>query len=70
MTDNTQVRLAQRPTGLPGDEVWDIATELLTSYHPGEGSPARFYAGLGFVPTGELDPAGEVILRLPLADLA
>jgi GNAT superfamily N-acetyltransferase len=39
------------------------ATELLTSYVPGEGGPADFYARLGFVPTGELDPAGEVILR-------
>lgn len=40
------------------------ATELLTSYVPGEGSPAGFYARLGFVPTGELDPEGEIILRL------
>ena len=39
------------------------ATELLTSYVPGEGGPAGFYARLGFVPTGELDPAGEIILR-------
>jgi len=23
----------------------------------------RFYARLGFVPTGELDPDGEIILR-------
>ena len=41
------------------------ASELLTSYVPGEGSPAGFYASLGFVPTGELDPDGEVILRRP-----
>jgi len=40
------------------------ATELLTSYVPGEGSPAGFYFRLGFVPTGELDPEGEIILRL------
>jgi len=40
------------------------ATELLTSHVPGEGSPAGFYARLGFVPTGELDPDGEIILRL------
>ena len=40
------------------------ATELLTSYVPGEDSPAGFYARLGFVPTGELDPEGEIILRL------
>ena len=39
------------------------ATELLTSYVPGEGGPAGFYARLGFVPTGELDSAGEIILR-------
>jgi GNAT superfamily N-acetyltransferase len=39
------------------------ATELLTSCVPGDGGPAGFYARLGFVPTGELDPAGEVILR-------
>ncbi len=39
------------------------ATELLTSHVPGEGGPAGFYARLGFVPTGELDPDGEIILR-------
>jgi len=38
-------------------------TELLTSHVPGEGGPAGFYARLGFVPTGELDPTGEIILR-------
>jgi GNAT superfamily N-acetyltransferase len=38
-------------------------TELLTSYVPGEGGPAAFYARLGFVPTGKLDPDGEIILR-------
>jgi GNAT superfamily N-acetyltransferase len=38
-------------------------TELLTSYVPGEGGPAAFYARLGFIPTGELDPDGEIILR-------
>ena len=37
--------------------------ELLTSHVPGEQGPAGFYARLGFVPTGELDPAGEIILR-------
>ncbi len=42
------------------------ATELLTSHTPGEGGPAGFYAQLGFVPTGELDPDGEIILRLAL----
>jgi GNAT superfamily N-acetyltransferase len=40
------------------------ATELLTSHVPGEGSPAGFYARLGFVPTGEVDPDGEILLRL------
>lgn len=39
------------------------ATELLTSHVPGDGGPAGFYARLGFVPTGELDPKGEIILR-------
>lgn len=39
-------------------------TELLTSYVPGEAGPAGFYERLGFVPTGELDPQGEILLRL------
>jgi hypothetical protein len=38
-------------------------TELLTSHVPGEGDPAGFYARLGFVPTGEREPDGEIILR-------
>ena len=42
------------------------ATELLTSHVPGEGGPAGFYAKLGFVPRGDLDPDGEIILRLDL----
>ncbi|SER01975.1 GNAT family N-acetyltransferase [Lentzea albida] len=42
------------------------ATELLTSCVPGEGSPEPFYRGFGFVPTGETDEDGEVILRLEL----
>lgn len=41
-------------------------TELLTSHVPGDDGPAGFYARLGFVPTGELDPDGEVLLRLRL----
>lgn len=45
----------------------DGATELLTSYVPGEGSPEPFYRGFGFAPTGETDEDGEVILRLELA---
>jgi GNAT superfamily N-acetyltransferase len=42
------------------------ATELLTSYVPGEGGPAGFYTRVGFVPTGGLNADGEVILRLTL----
>jgi GNAT superfamily N-acetyltransferase len=42
------------------------ATELLTSFVPGDGGPAGFYQRLGFVPTGELDESGEVIVRLGL----
>jgi len=44
------------------------ATELLTSYVPGEGGPAGFYARLGFVPTGRVDPDGEILVRLDLRD--
>jgi len=43
------------------------ATELLTSYVPEDDGPAGFYQRLGFVPTGELDDTGEVIVRLRLA---
>jgi GNAT superfamily N-acetyltransferase len=42
------------------------ATELLTSYVPEDGGPAGFYQRLGFVPTGEFDDHGEVIVRLGL----
>ena len=42
------------------------ATELLTSYTTGEGEPWPFYERLGFLPTGELDAVGEVILSLDL----
>lgn len=45
----------------------DGADTLLSSCVPGEGSPQPFYERLGFVPTGELDPDGEVILALDLA---
>lgn len=45
------------------------ATELLTSYVPGDGGPAGFYDRLGFVRTGELDADGEIIVRLPLSKL-
>ena len=42
------------------------ATELLTSYVLEDGGPAAFYEPLGFVPTGQLDINGEVIVRLVL----
>ncbi len=41
------------------------ATELLSSYVPGDGSPRPFYAGLGFVETGKVDD-GENVIRLAL----
>jgi diamine N-acetyltransferase len=41
------------------------ATELLTSYALGDGSPVAFYEALGFVPTGAIHD-GEVLARLPL----
>jgi diamine N-acetyltransferase len=44
------------------------ATELLLSYVPGEGSPEPFYAGLGFVNTGEVHD-GENVMRLDLTAL-
>jgi diamine N-acetyltransferase len=42
------------------------ATELLTSYALGDGSPVGFYEALGFLPTGAVDDAGEVLATLPL----
>jgi len=42
------------------------ATEFLTSYVPGEGTPGPFYEKLGFAPTGAVDD-GEIVLRLALA---
>ena len=33
-------------------------------YVPEDGGPAAFYERLGFVPTGQLDMNGEVIVRL------
>ena len=42
------------------------ATELLTSYATGAGEPWPFYERLGFIPTGERDAAGEIILSLDL----
>jgi diamine N-acetyltransferase len=43
------------------------AMELSTSYTTGEGEPWPFYERFGFVPTGERDNAGEVILSLDLS---
>jgi diamine N-acetyltransferase len=44
----------------------DGATELLTSYHPGDGEPWPFYQRFGFEPTGDVDE-GEIVLRLDLS---
>jgi diamine N-acetyltransferase len=41
------------------------ATELLTSYHPGEGEPWPFYERFGFRPSGALHE-GEIVLSLDL----
>ncbi|MGI5519006.1 GNAT family N-acetyltransferase [Streptomyces sp. CA-106131] len=41
----------------------DGATELPTSYEPGDGEPWPFYQKFGFEPTGEIDD-GEIVLRL------
>jgi diamine N-acetyltransferase len=42
-------------------------TSALTLSHiPGDGSPAPFYARLGFVHTGEEDPEGELLMRREL----
>jgi diamine N-acetyltransferase len=41
------------------------ATELLTSYQPGEGGPWPFYQRFGFRPTGEIAD-GEAVVRLTL----
>jgi GNAT superfamily N-acetyltransferase len=43
------------------------ATELLTSYVPEDEWAAGFYQMLGFVPNGEFDDKGEVIVRLGLS---
>jgi diamine N-acetyltransferase len=41
------------------------ADELITSVHPGPGSPAPFYRALGFEPTGDW-LEDEELYRLPL----
>ena len=42
----------------------DGATELYTSYVPGDRGPWPFYEKLGFVPTGEMDE-DEIVIRRP-----
>jgi diamine N-acetyltransferase len=41
------------------------ATELLTSYQPGDGEPWPFYEKFGFVPTGEIEGT-EIVLSFDL----
>jgi diamine N-acetyltransferase len=45
------------------------AASLGVSYVPGDGSPQPFYAGLGFVETGEVDD-GEQVMRLDVSERA
>jgi diamine N-acetyltransferase len=45
------------------------AASLGVSYVPGEGSPQPFYAGLGFLDTGEVDD-GEQVMRLDISERA
>jgi diamine N-acetyltransferase len=52
--------LCDHVRGRPG------ATELLTSWVPGERGPEGFYRSLGFELTGEVDE-DEVVARLPLS---
>jgi diamine N-acetyltransferase len=52
-------RVVERVRGLPG------ATELLSSYVPGDGGPGGFYLRYGFEETGEVDE-GERVIRLEL----
>jgi GNAT superfamily N-acetyltransferase len=44
------------------------ATELLTSYGRGDGSPEGFYAALGFAPTSTVTDDGEVLASLSLGE--
>jgi diamine N-acetyltransferase len=44
------------------------ATQLLTSYVPGDDGPAGFYGHLGFEPTGEIDD-DEIVVALDLATI-
>ncbi|MEM1212696.1 MAG: GNAT family N-acetyltransferase [Planctomycetota bacterium] len=45
------------------------ARGLTTSYVPGEGGPAEFYARLGFEPTGEVED-DEIVTRLTFDKIA
>lgn len=45
----------------------DGATELLTSYVPGDGEPWPFYHRFGFQPTGEIED-DEILVRLALSE--
>jgi len=40
--------------------------DLLTSCHPGKGSPKGFYEKMGFKDTGRKTPNGELIMKLKL----
>jgi diamine N-acetyltransferase len=52
---------------LAGDHLRSLgATELFTSWVPGDDGPEAFYLRLGFEPTGELDD-DEIVARLDLA---
>jgi diamine N-acetyltransferase len=42
------------------------ASELLTSYQPGDGEPWPFYRRYGFEPTGEVD-GNEIVIKLDLS---
>jgi diamine N-acetyltransferase len=44
------------------------ASQLVTSYAAGEGSPESFYRQIGFVPTAEEDEKAEKVLSLRLRD--
>jgi diamine N-acetyltransferase len=53
--------VVERVRGLPG------ATELRTSYVPGQAGPRGFYRRYGFEETGEVDE-GEHVIRLELRE--
>ena len=62
---NLQVRLAQRPAGMPGDETWEIREEALPEPAAGEFLVANRYISLdpamrGWINEGRsyVDPVG------------